>query len=392
MRGVNAGLGRLGGVLAAAALVVGGIAPAARGGDAPGVTLRAGRSAIHFGEEVLLRGRIEPPAEGETVSILDAAGTERATATTDAEGRYRVRVAPRRTTRFQARWIALLSEPVEVEVRPRVTVALKALRLFGTARIVGTVKPVQDGGRVSVTLRRGGKALWTRRVELRRGTRFGTSFAVGKAGRFSAGAAFTDAAGARGRDRSSPRSTPLPALGPGARGPHVRLLEKRLCALSYHLEGCDRRYGEDTADAVRAFNKVEGRARLGTVDASTWLALTTARVPAPRYRTKGFHIEVDQTRQVLLMVRDAKVTAVLHVSTGANGYTHDGTYRVFRKLAGYSPGRLYYPSYFDGRRALHGWPEVPTYNASHGCVRLPMWSATWVYGKAEMGTAIHIYH
>jgi hypothetical protein len=392
MRSVNARLGRVAGMLVASALVVGGTAPAVRGQETPGVTLRAGRGAIAFGESVLLRGRIDPPSEGETVSILDASGRERATATTDPEGRYRVKVAPRRTTRFQARWVALLSEPVEVEVRPRVSVTLKAVRLFGKARIVGTVKPVQDGGRVAVTLRRGGEELWTRKVALRRGSRFGTGFVVGKAGRFSARAAFTDGTGARGAGRSAARTTPLPSLGPGARGAFVRLLESRLCALAYHLQDCDRRYGEDTADAVRAFNKVAGRERLGTVDASTWLALTTARVPKPRHRANGFHIEVDQTRGVLLMVRDGRVTAVLHVSTGANGYTRDGTFRVYRKLAGYSPGRLYYPSYFDGRRALHGWPEVPTYNASHGCVRLPMWSATWVYGKAEMGTTIHIYH
>ncbi len=364
----------------------------ARAQAAPSVTLKAGRGSIEFGQRVLLRGRIDPPSDGETISILDGTGRERATATTDKDGRYRVRLSPRRTTRFQARWVALLSEPVTVEVRPRVTISLKAVRLFGKARVSGRVAPRQDGGRVTVGVRRGGKRLWQRRVALRDGRRFGTWFEVGKPGRFVAGATFTDAAGARGGDRSAPKATPLPALGEGSLGVYVRLLESRLCELAYYMGGCDRHYTEQTADAVRAFNKVEGRYRLGTVDATTWQALAGARRATPRYRSKGFHIEVDQTRQVLLMVNDARVTAILHVSTGANGYTHDGTYHVYRKLAGYSPGRLYYPSYFDGARALHGWPEVPTYNASHGCVRLPMWSATWVYGKAGMGTTIHIYH
>jgi hypothetical protein len=339
-----------------------------------------------------LSGRIDPPSGGETISILDEQGTERATTTTDADGRYKVRVAPRRTTQFQARWVALVSEPARVKVTPRVTVALRAVRLFGKAQISGTVAPPQDAGRATVALRRGGEVLWRRKVELRDGRRFRTSFDVGKPGRFAAGATFTDATGATGRDRSAPKATPLPALAQGSRGIYVRLLESRLCELRYHVESCDRRYTEQTADAMRAFNKVEGRERLGTVDAATWQALASARRPQPRYRTKGFHIEVDQTRQVLFMVKDSQVTAILHVSTGANGYTRDGTFQVNRKLAGYSPGRLYYPSYFDGQRALHGWPEVPTYNASHGCVRLPMWSATWVYGKADMGTTINIYH
>jgi hypothetical protein len=347
---------------------------------------------MDLGESVLLRGAIDPPSEDETISILDENGRERATATTDAEGRYRVRVAPRRTTRFQARWVAIVSEPVKVKVRPCVTIALRAVRLFGKARIAGTVAPVQDAGRVTVALRRGGERLWQRKVALRGGRRFGTTFEVGKVGRFSASASFTDALGTRGGDRSAAKSTPLPSLGPGSRGVHVRLLESRLCALAYHLQDCDRRYGEDTADALRAFNKVTGRPRYGTVDAATWQAMAGSRTPKPRLRGNGFHIEVDQTRQVLFMVKDSKVTGILHVSTGAGAATRDGTFHVYRKVAGYSPARLYYPSYFDGLRALHGWPEVPTYNASHGCVRLPMWSATWVYGKAEIGTTVHIYH
>ena len=378
--------------LLVAALVVA-VAPPAGAQEAPaGVTLKAGRSIMDFGQSVILRGRVDPPSEGETISIVDAEGRERATATTDAEGKYRVRVAPRRTTQYTARWVALISAPVTVKVRPKVTVSLRAVRLFGTAQIRGTVRPVQESGRVAVTLRRDGAAAWTRRVELRKGRRFSTSFDVGKIGRFSVGASFTDPSRVRGTDRSATRSTPLPYLSEGSRGVFVRLLESRLCELKYKLLGCDRRFSTDTADAVRAFNKVEGRTRLGTVDGATWAALARADVAKARYRTKGFHIEVDQTRQVLLMVKGGQVTATLHVSTGAGSATRDGTFHVYRKLAGYSPNRLYYPSYFDGLRALHGWPDVPTYPASHGCTRLPMWSATWVYGKAGVGTTIHVYH
>ena len=367
--------------------------PAAIAQDTPGVTLRAGRRVMDLGQSVILRGRIDPPSEGETVSIVDAEGRERATATTGADGKYHVKIAPRRTSNYQARWLALVSEPETVKVRPRVKVSLRAVRLFGTAHVEGTVAPVQESGRVAVTLRRGGKAVWTRKVELRKGSRFSTSFDVGRVGRFTATASFTDATGTRGGDRSDTKAPPLPYLGMGATGVYVRLLESRLCELKYHMLRCDRRFGDDTADALRAFNKIEGRPRLGTVDAGTWAALARANVARPRYRTKGFHIEVDQTRQVLMMVKDGKVTAVLHTSTGApSSPTRDGTFRVYRKLAGYSPNRLYYPSYFDGLRALHGWPEVPTYNASHGCARLPMWSATWVYGKADVGTTIRVYH
>src|SRR5262249_61511256 len=37
-----------------------------------------------------------------------------------------------------------------------------------------------------------------------------------------------------------------------------------------------------------------------------------------------------------------------------------------------SLGRLYNPWYFNGGIAVHGYPSVPTYPASHGCARIPM--------------------
>jgi lipoprotein-anchoring transpeptidase ErfK/SrfK len=58
---------------------------------------------------------------------------------------------------------------------------------------------------------------------------------------------------------------------------------------------------------------------------------------------------------------------------------------------GTSGGGLYYPTYFDGLRAIHGWSSVPTYNASHGCVRVPMWAAKWAFDTVELGDEIRVY-
>ena len=41
--------------------------------------------------------------------------------------------------------------------------------------------------------------------------------------------------------------------------------------------------------------------------------------------------------------------------------------------------------------AIHGYPEVPAYPASHGCVRVPMWLATTLYEQIPMGGAIYVY-
>jgi hypothetical protein len=107
---------------------------------------------------------------------------------------------------------------------------------------------------------------------------------------------------------------------------------------------------------------------------------------------RKYHIEVDQTKQVLYRVKRGRVVSILHVSTGAGGGTHDGLFTFHRRVDGYSPNRLYYPVYFDGLRAIHGWPEVPTYPASHGCVRVPMWVAKWIAARVDIGHKILIYH
>ena len=52
---------------------------------------------------------------------------------------------------------------------------------------------------------------------------------------------------------------------------------------------------------------------------------------------------------------------------------------------------LWYPSYFLRGFAIHGYPEVPAYPASHGCVRIPMWLAPKLFEQIPMGSAIYIY-
>jgi lipoprotein-anchoring transpeptidase ErfK/SrfK len=108
---------------------------------------------------------------------------------------------------------------------------------------------------------------------------------------------------------------------------------------------------------------------------------------------RAFHVEVDQARQVLYVVDDRVVIHIIHVSTGKPSTpTRDGLFRVRYKVPGYTPKRLYYASFFDGQRAIHGWPEVPSYAASHGCVRVPYWHAKWIFGITPVGTPVKVHH
>ncbi len=379
--------------LGVALLVIWAMAPAvARAAPSPSVTLAASPRIVPYGAAVTVSGAVDPPAAGETVEIRDAVGTVLASASTDPAGAFTASITPERSTELRAIWGSAESEPVAVGVRAVVSVRMGPVRLFDRARVRGSVAPALAGRRVHVAFLRSGVVVGSTWARIGPTGAFGATFRVREPGRYRARATFATASLLRGTATTPPELTPLPRLGEGSRGVFVRLLERRLVELRYRIVGVDRRYDFRTADAVLAFHKVQRMPRAATVDAATWRALADPVRPRPRLATRAFHIEVDQTRQVLYTVEDRVITNVIHVSTGANGATHDGSFRVYRKLAGYSPNRLYYPSYFDGLRAIHGWPEVPTYPASHGCVRVPYWHARWIFGLAPIGTRILIYH
>ena len=86
----------------------------------------------------------------------------------------------------------------------------------------------------------------------------------------------------------------------------------------------------------------------------------------------------------------ARFERVVHVSTGATGNTPLGTWRVYRKVTGFD-WVLWYPMYFLRGFAIHGYPSVPAYPASHGCVRVPMWIAPQLFAGHPHGATVTIY-
>ncbi len=370
-----------------------GPAPLAVAQTAQTVTLESSARSVSYGQSVTLVGQVSPPSAGQVVDVRDQTETSVATATTDAAGAFSVDLRPSANLTLHAVWDAAVSAPVTVGVRAVVSVSLPPVHLFGRITARGDVEPARTGQKVEVELLQNGTVVLTRRVAMGSMGRFAATFDVERPGTYRVRATFASPDLLEGRASAGPRATPLPALAVGSRGPAVELLERRLVALHYRLVGVDGLFDDRTADAVIAFHKVQGMPRVGTVDAATWRALADPFVPRPRSSMKRFHIEVDQTRQVLYTVQDRRITNILHVSTGKPSTpTRDGTFFVYSKCPCLTPLGLYYPSFFDGQRALHGYVVVPTYAASHGCVRIPYWNAKWVYGVAAYGTPVVIYH
>jgi len=360
---------------------------------APTVTLEASDTHFTFGSPTKLSGTITPATDAQEIHILDDDGARVATAQTNRSGEFSVKLEkPRSNMNLRAEWAGTLSDVVSIRVRPLLDVKLGRTRLFDDAGAWGRISPSTVGGLVTVQLKRNGRVFKTHKEKISPAGWFRTKFSVDKPGSFKVIASHDDGDHMPAKSSSKSSSTPLPNLSSGSDSIYVKLLEQRLKKLHYKVPKPNQHFDFRTSDNIIAFNKVQGRSRVSYVTESTWRALASPKIPKPKFSWPKYHIEVDQTKQVLYRVKKNKVISIMHVSTGAGSATRNGTFNFDSKLAGYSRKRLYHPSFFDGARAIHGWPEVPTYNASHGCVRVPMWQATWIFSKVEIGQLIRIYH
>jgi len=179
-----------------------------------------------------------------------------------------------------------------------------------------------------------------------------------------------------------------PQLRLGSHGPGVRALKATLWQQRYALPGVDAGFGYKTYEAVLAFQKVHRLPRTGQVGRDFWRVLW--RTSAPRARRRGDYLEVDKSRQVVFEVRKGHVVNVIHASTGATGNTPVGTWRVYSEIAGWS-WVLWQPMYFLRGFAIHGYPSVPPWPASHGCVRVPMWLATSLRERWGYGSIVRVF-
>jgi peptidoglycan hydrolase-like protein with peptidoglycan-binding domain len=152
-------------------------------------------------------------------------------------------------------------------------------------------------------------------------------------------------------------------------------------------------FGAGTARAVLAFRKVNGMSRVSVANRAVFRRLAKGRGAfRVRFPSAGKHVEFDWSRQVLVLARGAHPAKVLHASSGkAATPTVFGHYRFYSKTPGYNSKEMYYSNYFVGGYAIHGYASVPTYPASHGCIRIPISSAISVYRWIRAGTRIFVY-
>jgi len=181
--------------------------------------------------------------------------------------------------------------------------------------------------------------------------------------------------------------------------------EQRLSDLGYWTGPIDGTLDPAFRHALIAFQKMEGRQRIGVLTKDEFDAIRAAKKPVPR-QTGDAHIEIDLDRQVLFMVdASGSITHILPVCTGNeksyvdHGQTHRahtprGKFTVLRKIAGWrrsSLGLLYYPNYIHEGIAIHGSLAMAAYPASHGCIRIPMFASKELSEMTPVGTEVIVY-
>src|SRR5207245_10069827 len=153
--------------------------------------------------------------------------------------------------------------------------------------------------------------------------------------------------------------------------------------------------GEATERAVVAYRTLTGLVRVPTTNTRVFQLLQQGaggfRV---RYRGDGRHVEADLTRQVLAEIEPGgRVHAIFEMSSGKPSTpTVVGHFRVYSKTPGVNAKGMVDSNYFIRGYAIHGYPEVPLYAASHGCLRVPIPNAAAIYAWVRLGTPVDVYN
>ena len=384
----------------AGALLAASPATAGTGAATPFATLSLSKDRVAYGGLVVASGTVVPAVAGlEVVLELDAgeSWSQVARTTTAADGSFGVpfKATAAGVLTAHVPGTEIASEAVPLSVTPRVRVRPGDGVAFVGGTVLATVEPASYSGRIWITV--AGPAGALERVSAGvEGGKLRARVPAPGPGRLRVTLSFPSTASLDGLERTTRLTARARPLSVGTTGPDVRALARRLAELRFRVPGSSASFGWELYDSVIAFQKAHGLSRTGTVDTGTWRALARARPLRPRHRGPARHIEVDKTRQILLVVERGTVVAVLPVSSGATGNTPEGRHRIRWKAPSTTTwlgsGILYRTLTFSGNSfAIHGWPDVPAYPASHGCVRIPIWTADWLYDRSPVGETVYVY-
>jgi putative cell wall-binding protein/lipoprotein-anchoring transpeptidase ErfK/SrfK len=172
-----------------------------------------------------------------------------------------------------------------------------------------------------------------------------------------------------------------------------RCVEEELARQGYNVGAADGVVDHQSPWAVYALQKVAGLPVTGRFAEPEWRAmLQRPTLPPRRPDLPANHVEIDLARQLLMIYRGGRMAHAFHVSTGKPSTpTVRGSFTIYRKLSYRNASDMYKPMYFYNRYAIHGYPQVPLYPASHGCVRTYDGDQDFLWPKVPIGERVAVY-
>ncbi|MDH4278029.1 MAG: peptidoglycan-binding protein [Acidimicrobiia bacterium] len=214
------------------------------------------------------------------------------------------------------------------------------------------------------------------------------------------------------RNHQPGSTTPPPTTDPtnGGAVTSLRDAQRALANGPFDPGPVDGVYGTKTKNAIWALEKLAGitmNGQWGADDAAALKRVLNGSVGGPSTRHSRRWVEVDLSQQLMKVYDPGRTVPVLvsHISSGSRvpwrqgrysgrAITPVGSFTIFRRISGWHQsslglGNMYNPLYITSSGiALHGSGSVPSYPASHGCIRVPMHIAGYLPGMLPNGTPV----
>ncbi len=205
--------------------------------------------------------------------------------------------------------------------------------------------------------------------------------------------------------------------------PKVKRAQTILTGFGIPVGDVDGHFGPETARGLCAFRRIAGigttrdaldQKTLDTLKAYDAKYRTLRDIPAKDYLGKSTYLVAHQTCQVVFYVEGNHYRRVFASSTGMSGHrTPNGSFGLGSTLKGWycstlypegcyhhtegwfasisSYGNMYNPRQVNGDIFLHGSMSVPPYPASHGCIRVQVKDADWMYKYVGVGVRTPVF-
>lgn len=206
-------------------------------------------------------------------------------------------------------------------------------------------------------------------------------------------------------------------LKKGSKGEDVKRLQRKLVGANYLPGGIDGQYGNDTFLAIKYFQRLNGLKETGIADEKTQMLLFSddhkiAEKPIYRYKVE---ISISKQKVYVYEWHYGSYSKLVKTMTCTTGTTETPTPLGTFKMGG-PCGRWYYFKKFDCwaqyasrivggilfHSVIYSEKDVSTLRqstvnalgtrASHGCVRLSVENAEWIYRNIPAGTTCRIYN